>query len=75
MQFELTINLDNAAFEDSSELPRILAELAERLRLGHRNMEADWNYHVRDINGNGVGHFQVCSHHALTQCTSERPGK
>jgi hypothetical protein len=71
MQFELTINLDNAAFEDSSELPRILAELAERLRLGHRNMEADWNYHLRDVNGNSVGHFQVCSHHAFDAVEAE----
>lgn len=56
MDFKLTINMDNAAFEGggAKELGRILAEVAQRVR---RDEELDGK--VRDINGNTVGKFEV----------------
>ena len=51
MKFKLEIAMDNAAFDDPGELPRILHELADRIR---KNPEVD-DYSVRDVNGNTVG--------------------
>jgi hypothetical protein len=51
MKFKLQVDMDNAAFDDPSELPRILAGLAERIR---RDPDLGaWN--VMDVNGNTVG--------------------
>ncbi len=52
MEFTLEINMDNAAFDDSQELPRILRDLAKRIAA---NPEVG-GYSVRDSNGNNVGH-------------------
>lgn len=52
--FELNIELENAAFEDdSSELSRILKELADKLDQGSTEPGS-----VRDINGNKVGTYK-----------------
>ena len=55
MQFQLTIDCDNAAFQDNpSELADILRKLAERLESGQ---PVD-GYTLRDSNGNNVGMSQ-----------------
>ncbi len=51
MKFTLTVHMDNAAFEDAGELPRILADLAKTIR----TYPEHGTWHVRDINGNHVG--------------------
>lgn len=52
----ITIETGNAAFEDSptTELARILRDLADRLERDGIPPE-----HLRDINGNRVGHVTV----------------
>lgn len=60
MDFTITIEMDNAAFEDSPtrELSRILSELS--LSLATRRDER-WfdDYKILDINGNTVGRVSV----------------
>lgn len=54
MEFKLTINTDNAAFDGAvnAEVARILHELAARLEAANK----DANYFiVVDVNGNKVG--------------------
>ncbi len=53
--FKLTIDTDNAAFEDDREIEiaRILTHVAHRIKSGVR-AEA-----VRDVNGNRVGSFDL----------------
>lgn len=53
--FTLTINTDNAAFEDApgEEVARILEATASRLR----NLAQSGN--LRDFNGNAVGSFEL----------------
>lgn len=53
MDFKLTINMDNAAFEDRSELTRILRGIARRPEEGQQDGQ------VRDINGNTVGYWEI----------------
>jgi len=62
-QFKMSIDLGNAAFEESScELVRLLRETATRLESG---VDFEWNNELRltenikDINGNTVGRFKV----------------
>lgn len=52
MKCNIEIRMDNAVFQDSPELARILGELSDRLYEGTPNY-CDWD--VRDINGNKVG--------------------
>jgi len=54
MQFQLTINCDNAAFDGDRviELQRILQTVIENLEYG---AYVDYCYTLRDINGNEVG--------------------
>ena len=52
MRLEVNIKLDNAAFENDSELPELLRELATRFQYGF--MKGD-NYPIMDSNGNKVG--------------------
>lgn len=52
MTFVLTIDCDNAAFEDDDlehELARILSVAANKVLQGHRE------FNLRDVNGNTVG--------------------
>ena len=63
MNITITINTDNAAFEDdpSSEVARILRQLIDRLTRGAAAddlQEAD-GIKLRDINGNMVGSVSV----------------
>jgi len=51
--FEMQINTDNAAFEDKSEIARILREIADRIDGGSIAGK------IRDINGNMVGTFKT----------------
>jgi len=48
-QIIITINTDNAAFEDEDEAPRILRELSKNLNI------SDFPTVLRDVNGNIVG--------------------
>lgn len=49
--FTLTINTENAAFEDPSELPRLLRKVASLISMG------DTEGRILDMNGNTVGSF------------------
>lgn len=56
MQYVITINLDNEAFEDGhTEIRRILTELAEEVcpEYGPITMA------IKDINGNTVGRAEI----------------
>ena len=60
MNITITINTDNAAFNEESygpqeEVQRILEDLADRLV--DNSMENITS--LRDINGNTVGHFTI----------------
>jgi hypothetical protein len=54
VKFFLEVAMDNAAFENSTELPRILREVATRLE-----DSTDASGSVFDINGNKVGAFKM----------------
>lgn len=56
----LTVGLetDNAAFEDPSEISRILGVIGGRVQQALQG-EGDSGGKVRDINGNTVGHWSV----------------
>ena len=52
MEFVITINLDNAAFEEAGpEVARILRQLADDIENDNKT-----DRKLRDINGNTVGH-------------------
>lgn len=53
-KIKITINTDNAAFEDYDEVPRILSELAKKVI-----EKASYKLSVLDINGNVVGKMEV----------------
>lgn len=56
MQLELTVNLDNAAFEENSyffELNRITREVLDKISLG------DTEGHCFDSNGNRCGDWSI----------------
>lgn len=57
MTLTLTIDCDNAAFEDCGEVARILRELAERVD-GREAHDMD-EIILRDVNGNRVGDVRV----------------
>lgn len=60
MQFTLTIDCDNAAFEDPRELPRIL--LAVVGAVADRENDGRLAAHTRsvhDVNGNRVGAWKI----------------
>ena len=53
-KFRMTVNLDNAAFQDEyQELARIIAEVSEKVGKGYLDAS------LRDINGKLVGMFSV----------------
>lgn len=55
MKATITIEMDNAAFENrpASELARILKDITLRVKQG------DSDFSVHDINGNTVGSFNI----------------
>ncbi len=54
MQAKITIQMDNAAFEEpATELARILRDLAKHVESG------DDSRRLMDHNGNHVGQFQI----------------
>lgn len=59
--FTLTIRLDNAAFDDdeSSEVARILTQLAAHLRSMRALLDYVHSRRLMDINGNVVGEVRV----------------
>mgnify|MGYP001560852723 CR=1 FL=1 len=58
MKAIIEISMDNAAFQDSTELPRILKDLAERLAQRESFEDGDMDT-VFDTNGNRVGTFKI----------------
>lgn len=63
MKFLLTVELDNAAFEESQppvfgELARILVDLGARMGTWDRPAASEEG-HVRDYNGNGIGTWEI----------------
>ena len=60
MKLKITINLDNAAFEDggTDEAIRAVTEALEDLR-GRWPEQAGASANVRDLNGNKVGEAKV----------------
>jgi hypothetical protein len=62
MQFTLTINMDNAAFEGCqqiNEVQRILQAVAESIDTLNRFRDGGMVRDIRDINGNKVGTWEV----------------
>ena len=59
MEVKITINCDNAAFEDApeQELGRLLMELAQAIQV--EPMDYLDGRKIRDINGNTVGSLEV----------------
>lgn len=59
MKMTITIQMDNAAFEDNQggEVARILRELASKID-GDSSLEGVY-YNLRDINGNKVGEMNI----------------
>lgn len=59
MQITITINTDNAAFEDNTEtkVARILADFARKLADGLTNIGITTR--LLDINGNTVGAVEI----------------
>lgn len=55
-RFIANISLSNSAFEDPSELPRILRAMAEDIE---NNPEYDRFRNAKDINGNIVGTYAI----------------
>ena len=56
----MTIETDNAAFDDNfeAETARILRQLADRVEYGSRGEHIN----IKDINGNSVGSFDHIDH-------------
>lgn len=60
MEFKLSINLDNASFQDgqrASELRRILASVARKIELA--DADPIWDARVLDSTGNTVGEYSI----------------
>lgn len=55
-RFVANISLNNSAFEDPSELPRILRDMAEDIE---NNPEYDRFRNAKDVNGNIVGTYAI----------------
>mgnify|MGYP001581700102 CR=1 FL=1 len=58
MKCKIEISMNNAAFEDSGELARILNKAAE-LVSGDPETMMDGSVPLRDINGNTVGYIEI----------------
>ena len=56
--FRLLVDLDNAAFEDPTELARIVRSVADSPDIASMAAMRD-GVSLRDINGNTVGRWQV----------------
>ncbi len=56
-QLQITIDIDNAAFEDATEIGRVLAYVASHIFDGVYGKHHWTNVH--DSNGNPVGKFKV----------------
>lgn len=56
MHFKLQINMDNAAFENSEELPALVESVLESLRNGYGSGDGSA---IQDSNGNTVGKWEV----------------
>lgn len=57
MRLNITIDMDNAAFEDPGEVGRILKTAAKKIEVFNPldGLEDDEVFNLRDINGNTVG--------------------
>lgn len=60
MKFVLEIAMDNEAFEDPAELPRVVGGVAETLSaIANLGGSGSNDGRVRDVNGNTVGVWSV----------------
>lgn len=61
MTFNLTVNMDNDAFQDHAELSRIIRKLCETYVLldAVRGKEPDPTGKLMDSNGNTVGSWEI----------------
>ena len=53
MRVTITIDVDNASFDDPHELERVLASVTTKIR--HRGYADEYAFELRDTNGNRVG--------------------
>lgn len=56
MKFILNLSTDNAAFEDDSEIPRILRKIADDIDAGK---DIAMFQTIFDVNGNDVGRYAL----------------
>jgi len=56
MRFTISIDCDNAAFDDPGELTRILTDLGKRLEWLTLDEQGGT---LRDLNGNTVGKWEI----------------
>ena len=59
MRFKLEIKMDNAAFDEPTELPRILQDIARRCTGDIEAIAVNGPRSVYDVNGNVVGTFDI----------------
>jgi hypothetical protein len=59
MTFTLTVDLDNAAFDEPGELARILRKAAHQVEDEGSRFGSPVVCPVRDVNGNTVGSWEV----------------
>ena len=57
MKITLSFNVDNAAFDDPNEVERVLAKVTERV--AHNGYDRNYEFAVRDSNGNTIGTCKV----------------
>lgn len=57
MQLVINISLVNDAFDDPSEVERVLRQVV--LKLAHRGYAEETSFDLKDINGNLVGSCKV----------------
>jgi hypothetical protein len=61
-EFKMTVNMDNAAFEDNNELVRILRLVADKVE-----KLKTYPFTLFDVNDNRVGSADVIEDYDLTQ--------
>ncbi len=60
MKAQITIAMDNSAFEDMGiELARILRNIANEVENKGEESLAYSGWNLRDVNGNTVGHIKI----------------
>jgi hypothetical protein len=58
MKFIMKIEMDNAAFDDNYELPRLLSKVTDSL-YEYGGTREGYEFAIMDINGNHVGDAKI----------------